>query len=270
MKLSMHILLMEIETCMYLQTYYFFPLYVFPLIVTKKSSIHLLWECALKIIVQPFMFVMSRTPHASVLARQNDFMAIDDPIQVETQGPPLPLSSAAGSLNTFALLDPNFRRSFFEGRGASELSSHSPYVSHPREVREIPIEVKDGNDQSGHSGPRPTIEDVTGTTSHGPEIHGPIIIEDEEDEEIRIAPPAHVAGQNDRKDSFSGNSHQGHPRPSAPELDSMTDYGNDIEEEMIQAAIEASKRDVKDAYSNPPLGAPDVCESNPGFCAQVL
>ncbi|KAI3909484.1 hypothetical protein MKW92_032399 [Papaver armeniacum] len=151
---------------------------------------------------------------ASTAIRQNDFMDIDDddPLLVEPQGPSLPLPSAARNLNPFSLLDPTFGRSFLEGRGFG-VATGAPLVSHPREVREIPIEVKDGNDQSIPSGSRPVIEDITGTTTHGPEIHGRVIIDDDEDENIPTA-------------------------PTAPVLD----YDNDIEEEMIRAAIEASKR----------------------------
>ncbi|KAI3985405.1 hypothetical protein MKX01_033719 [Papaver californicum] len=148
---------------------------------------------------------------ASTAIPQNDFMDIDDdPLLVEPQGPPLPLLSAARNLNPFSLLDPTFGRSFLE------VATGAPLVSHPREVREIPIEVKDGNDQGNPSGSRPVIEDITGTTTHGPEIHGRVVIDDGEEENIPTA-------------------------PAAPFLD----YDNDIEEEMIRAAIEASKREVE-------------------------
>ncbi|OVA14152.1 UBX [Macleaya cordata] len=197
---------------------------------------------------------------------QDDFMDIDDdpldPLQVEPQGPPLPLLSAARNLNPFSLLDPNFRRSFFEGIGPAEFTSGAPFVSHPREVREIPIEVKDGNDQSSHSGSRPVIEDITGTApAHGPEIHGSVIIEDEEDEETLTVPAAHVSGQNERIDSFSDVRGR-RPRPSAPELGGLTDYGNDIEEEMIRAAIEASKREVEEGHLNQEFSVPSELASS--------
>ncbi|KAF8412316.1 hypothetical protein HHK36_000277 [Tetracentron sinense] len=196
----------------------------------------------------------------SIAAPQNDLMVIDDPIQVESQGPRLPLLSDARNLDPFSLVHPNFARSFFDARGASEFTSPAPFVSHPREVREIPIEFKDGTDQSGHSGPGgPTIEDVTETACmHGPEIHENVIIDDEEDEDIPTAPIADAASQSERKDGFSGETlHERHPRSSAPELDSLPDYSNDIEEEMINAAIEASKREVQEGYQNQQYGAPD-------------
>ncbi|KAI3869433.1 hypothetical protein MKX03_020987 [Papaver bracteatum] len=167
---------------------------------------------------------------ACTAIRQNDYMDIDDddPLLVEPQGPSLPLLSAARNLNPFSLLDPTFGRSFLEGRGFG-VATGAPLVSHPREVREIPIEVRDGNDQSIPSGSRPVIEDITGTTTHGPEIHGRVIIDDDEDENIPTA-------------------------PTAPVLD----YDNDIEEEMIRAAIEASKREVEEGNLNHQSSVPSV------------
>ncbi|KAI3925797.1 hypothetical protein MKX01_003356 [Papaver californicum] len=160
---------------------------------------------------------------------QNDFMDIDDdPLQVEPQGPSLPLLSAARNLNPFSLLDPTFGRSFLEGRGL-RVATGAPLISHPREVREIPIEVKDGNDQCNPSGSRPVIEDITGTTTHGPEIHGRVVIDDDEEEIIPTAPTAPFLG-----------------------------YDNDIEEEMIRAAIEASKREVEEGNFNHQSSVPSV------------
>ncbi|XP_042478267.1 plant UBX domain-containing protein 8-like isoform X2 [Macadamia integrifolia] len=203
------------------------------------------------------------TQRAPVAASQNDFMEIDDPIGLEAREPLLPFLSSGRNLNPFSILDPNFGRNFFEGRGASEFSSRAPFVSHPREVREIPIEVKDGNDQPGHSGSAPTIEDVTGTAyAPGPETHGRVIIDDEEDEVIPIDPPAHAAGLNERETSLSGNSlNQAHVA-SAPDLDS--DWGNDIEEEMVRAAIEASKREAEEGYPNRQFGIANE-SSSPGI-----
>ncbi|CAK9173073.1 unnamed protein product [Ilex paraguariensis] len=179
------------------------------------------------------------TREASVAAPQDDVMDIDDPIQNEPRRSPFSLFSSAGNLDPFSLLDPDFRRSIFDG--GTDFSSGAPFVSHPREVREIPIEVKDGNGQSGLA---PTIEDVTETADTcGPETHGPVIIDDEDDKDIPTAASAQVAEPT--------NSHGTHPRPSAPGIDDLPDYSNDIEEEMIRAAIEASKRDAE-------IGYPDV------------
>ncbi|XP_058104806.1 plant UBX domain-containing protein 8-like isoform X2 [Magnolia sinica] len=198
-----------------------------------------------------FSSPMCSTHPTSVPVPQNDFMAIDDPIQDEPQGLPPPLLSAARSFNPFSVLDSNFGRNFFDGRGAAEFLSHAPLVSHPREVREIPIEFKDGNGQSGNSGTRPTIEDVTESAhTHGPEIHGNVIIDDDD---LPEAPTPHAAGQTERKDDVS----ERRPGPSAPLLADVTDYSNDIEEEMLQAAIEASKREVEEGYPKEPFGVPN-------------
>ncbi|KAL6960323.1 hypothetical protein U1Q18_041823 [Sarracenia purpurea var. burkii] len=99
-------------------------------------------------------------------------------------------------------------------------SSPAPFVSHPREVREIPIEVKDGDERSGHSSLALIIEDVTGIAQAlGPEIHGTIIIEDDADEDIFTASSEYTAGQNEQIDGVLGNNSCGtYPRPSAPEV----------------------------------------------------
>lgn len=199
---------------------------------------------------------MTSSPHPTPAAVPQHDMDIDDDLvdllQVEPQRPALPLPSVARNLNPFPLLDPNFGRSFFEGRG---LTTGAPLVSHPREVREIPIEVKDGNYHSSHSGSRPVIEDITGTASvHGPEIHGRVIIDDEDEEGTPTISSAHVLDQSGRRDGFSHD--EGIlPRSTAPELD----YGNDIEEEMIRAAIEASKQEVEHGLPNQQFGVPSVC-----------
>ncbi|TXG50983.1 hypothetical protein EZV62_023507 [Acer yangbiense] len=164
----------------------------------------------------------------SVSAPQDDFMDIDDPIET---GRALPLLSAARNLNPFSLLDPTIRRSFLEGR--PDFTNREPFVSHPREVRQIPIEVKDGSQPSGHA---PSIEDVT-ESAHvpAPNNQGTVII-DEVDEDV----PAAVT-------DTATLSHEGHVNPTAPAFDDgMPDYNNDIEEEMIRAAIEASKRETED------------------------
>ncbi|WOG85888.1 hypothetical protein DCAR_0105081 [Daucus carota subsp. sativus] len=197
------------------------------------------------------------TNEASVVP-QEDLMDVDDPVQPEIQRNPFPLLQSPGLMNPFSLLDRDVRSSIFD-RVPSLVSSifdrvpssasRAPFVSHPREVREIPIEVKDGNEQSSHSGHAPTIQDVTGTADdYGPEIHGNVIIDEEDAEDIprtqRIAPGD--AGN----DSIMG----GYPDiinsgPSAPGIDHIPEYSNDIEEEMIRAAIEASKQDTRSGYT---------------------
>lgn len=161
-------------------------------------------------------------------------MDLDDPGQSAPRRPPFSLFPSARDLNPFSLLDPNLTRSIFDS-GPGFRSGES-FVSHPREVREIPIEVKDGpgtgpsteSDRSGHA---PRIEDVTETaTENVPETHGVVNIEDDDDDDDDYFPTSRPAGVNNT-----------HTRPSAPQIGDLPDYG--IEEEMIRAAIEASKQD---------------------------
>lgn len=170
----------------------------------------------------------------SVSAPQDDFMDIDDPIETGQRGPPLPLLSAARNLNSFSLLDPAIYRSLLDG--SSDFMNREPFVSHPREVRQVPIEVKDGSQPSGHA---PSIEDVT-ESAHvpAPTNQGTVII-DEVDDDVPAAATATTTWRNDGSD-------EGHINPTAPAVDSMPDNNNDIEEEMIRAAIEASKRETED------------------------
>ncbi|KAF7127234.1 hypothetical protein RHSIM_Rhsim11G0003600 [Rhododendron simsii] len=185
----------------------------------------------------------------SALAPQNDAMDIDEDVQVGFREPPLTILPSARNLSPFSLLNPDFHRGLFDS--GTNITSREPFVSHPREVREIPIEVKDEGEQSGLSDLAPTIEDVTGTAfAQGPENQGTVIIDNDED--ISTAP----SGQNDQNDGFLGYNPRGtYPRPSAPGIDDLPYYNNDIEEEMVRAAIEASKRDrsfgVHDDLSNP-------------------
>lgn len=187
----------------------------------------------------------SITHEAPVAAMEDDVMDIDDTAQVEPQRSPFPLFSSNRNLNPFSLLDPSFRRSIFDS--GTDLTNRDPLVSHPREVREIPIEVKDGNGQSGHSDSAPIIEDVTESAqAHGPEIHGNVILDEDDDKDVPTSQVARAPGHNVGSDNMSGGfSDAPSSRPTAPGIDDMPDYSNDIEEEMIRAAIEASKRDAK-------------------------
>ncbi|OIT21827.1 PREDICTED: plant UBX domain-containing protein 8-like isoform X1 [Nicotiana attenuata] len=184
--------------------------------------------------------------HAAPLAAapDEDAMEIDDPITEEFRGPPFSVLSSSRSPNPFSLLDPNFTRSMFD----TDLTSRAPFVSHPRQVREIPIEVKDGDGQSGHSRNAPIIEDVTDTEqTHGPETRGTVIVDDDDDEVVPSPLSTHAARHRDRTNDviFDGDSTAAFSRPSAPGDNVLPDYTNDIEEEMVRAAIEASKRDAE-------------------------
>lgn len=162
-------------------------------------------------------------------------MDIDDPMDAPIPRPtllPVPEEINPFSLlNNFpGLLDP------MTGPTARDFFAQGPGVSQPRVSREIPIEVKDDSHiQVGPSDTGPAIEEVTGNDvppHHGPEIH-PAVIVDENDDMVNVD-----GGNN------SGRLHHVDPAPSAPMVADVTDYNNDIEEQMIQAAIEASKRDA--------------------------
>ncbi|XAR70338.1 hypothetical protein NMG60_11027162 [Bertholletia excelsa] len=185
---------------------------------------------------------------------QDDDMDVDQPIQAGSRRPPFPFLPSAMNLNPYSLLDPDFNRSIFDG--SPGFTSRKPFVSHPREVREVPIEGKDGSEQSSGSGLVPTIEDVTGTEhAHGPETQGTVIIDDEDDEDNPTALPGHTSVQKEQKNDVLGDSSlASYPKPSAPRIDDLPDYRDDIEEEMVQAAIEASKREVGEAYSGEQFG----------------
>ncbi|XP_028759030.1 plant UBX domain-containing protein 8 isoform X3 [Neltuma alba] len=155
-----------------------------------------------------------------------------------------------------------FSRSMFGARLDS--TNNDPFVTHPREVREIPIEVKDGNQSNSQAGHAPTIEDVTGTVhAHGPDVHGTVIVDDDDDD--KNTSPAPTGRQDEQKRMMlADTSRDRSTRPSAPELENVPDYGNDIEEEMIRAAIEASKREAEEKYSNDKSGTQrDLIESGP-------
>ncbi|XP_020582222.1 plant UBX domain-containing protein 8-like isoform X2 [Phalaenopsis equestris] len=172
---------------------------------------------------------------ADVPVTRNDFMDIDDPFNITTAAPALPPFSAIRRLNPFSILESHFGQSLFDG-GTNELTTQAPRVSHPRDVREIPIEFKDENSHSGSSGHGPKIEDITGSVSANETVvHGTVIIDDGEDE---VLPADHGANHS------AGVSARRHPTTNFTPLADVTDYSNDIEEEMIKAAIEASKREA--------------------------
>ncbi|KAK6158111.1 hypothetical protein DH2020_005425 [Rehmannia glutinosa] len=188
---------------------------------------------------------------ASFAAAQDDIMDVDDPIPVESDIPPS-LRPFARDLSPFSLLDPNFTRSISDI--GTDIASRPPFVSHPREVREIPVEVKDGTGALGQSGSAPVIEDVTGTAhNHDPEIRGTVILDgDDDDLNIPNAPITRIDGHGSR----GGFVHSG---PNAPTIIDVPDNSNDIEEEMIRAAIEASKHDTamsSQQYDHLDLGDP--------------
>ncbi|KAI9079824.1 hypothetical protein K1719_038234 [Acacia pycnantha] len=177
---------------------------------------------------------------------QDDLMDIDNQSNDEMRRP-FPLFPSATNLNPFSLLDPAFTRNIFDAHLGS--TNRDPLVTHPREVREIPIEVKDGNQSNSQVGHAPAIEDVTGTVhAHGPDIQGTVMIDDDDDENTSLD---HTGRQDEQKNKMlADTSLDRSARPSAPDLENVPDYGNDIEEEMVRAAIEASRWEAEGKYPN--------------------
>lgn len=181
---------------------------------------------------------MCRVHEAPANVSHDDAMDIDDVIPVAQS--PLSLLNAARSAGPFSLLDSNFGRSIFEN---DPLMPRPPsFVSHPREVRQIPIEVKDSSEPSERSRDAPTIEDVTETAHvQAPATQGTVIIDEESDDDIPFAPTTRSS----------------EVIPAGPAPDNIQDY-NDIEEEMIRAAIEASKMEAEVSFSKR-MGSILVC-----------
>ncbi|XP_048332721.1 plant UBX domain-containing protein 8 isoform X2 [Ziziphus jujuba] len=128
------------------------------------------------------------------------------------QGGLLPMLSAVRSFKPSLLLDPNYRRGLFNQIGAFGFPARAPVLSQPGEVTGIPVGFNSRDEALHHSGSRPNIEDVTGTSMpHSQGIHR----------------DAGVA-----------------------ELNRSHAYASDVEEEMIQAAIKASTEEAEKDYLN--------------------
>ncbi|KAJ3692716.1 hypothetical protein LUZ60_011811 [Juncus effusus] len=164
--------------------------------------------------------------HTYIPPQDSDDMEIDNPTNPEfpEPGSQFPsLLSSHGIPDPFSLLDrfPEFT---------------NPAVSRqPRVSREIPIEVKDGNAPAGPSNPSgPIIEEITDLENEGTETHPNATVIIDEPDDIN----------DDNNISNVNNENYEHVGP-APE----DNYNNEIEEQMILAAIEASKRDAEGAFN---------------------
>ncbi|CAI8598792.1 unnamed protein product [Vicia faba] len=181
---------------------------------------------------------------------QGDFTDIDDDPRDDEILRPLSLLSTAGNLHPFSLLDPTLGRNIFYTHLGS--TNQRPFVTHPREVREIPIEVKDGSQSTPQVGHIPIVKDVTGTVhAQGSGTHGSVVIINDDDDDDTPPAPTHTLPDSSII-------------PSAPNFDNLPDNGNDIEEEMIYAAIESSKQKAEENYNNHELGRQvNLSESGP-------
>ncbi|XP_058224948.1 plant UBX domain-containing protein 8 isoform X1 [Rhododendron vialii] len=163
---------------------------------------------------------------------RNTITSIDAPRNVAT--------NIDDHLNPFSHVNSDLRRSLWDS--GPDFTSSSPIVSHSGEVGEIPIEIRDGTEQSHNSVLAPNIDGFSGKSDAVCSGTGGTVITDG-DVNIPIALSGDTSGQNGQKDDALHDSSNDTSRmPSSPGIDDF-DYSNDIEEEMIRAAIEASRRD---------------------------
>nr|XP_043640243.1 plant UBX domain-containing protein 8-like isoform X2 [Erigeron canadensis] len=152
----------------------------------------------------------------NVADAQEDFMDVDEPSEIETHRQPfLPFASARDTMNPFSLLDPNLNRQTIDSGG--------------------------GVTGSG------AFEDASETLPRNVfETHGTLSLDDDDFPSLQASNPIGLGEQNEGV--LGGVSHDSRFSPSAPAISHLPDYG--IEEQMIQAAIEASKREAE-------IGQPD-------------
>lgn len=159
----------------------------------------------------------------------HDDMELDGPLDNTFQRPLFPEALHS----PFALMDPNFQQVFFDSVGSAGTPNRDAQGPHPREASN---DFNDNSIQIGPSGQASVVENVTGHgSSYGPDVRDTIIIDDEE--ELSSGLPSRHA-------SIRSNASQPNPLPTAPPLVHVTD--NEIEEEMVRAAIEASKREAEE------------------------
>ena len=186
-------------------------------------------------------------------AYNDDVMDVDQPIDVETVGPSYPMQGHTGIFNPFSILEEHFNSVPFHRRGIDDVRSRAPRVLHPREVREIPIDFKDDSGHSGLPNHGPDIEYLSeNDTTEGPSTFGHIIMDEEDEDHNPVTHDADVPSQfGERYDHLDN---------SIPDTGmSVVAEDNDIEEEMIKAAIEASKLDAQRPPS-PDLDVVNVCQ----------
>jgi len=170
-------------------------------------------------------------------------MEENEPAEMEVQYPVGPFPSIPtnfppfGSINQGLMSSPIFM----------PYHNSVPYVSHPRNVRNIPIESKDEQDQAADENTAPAIEEVSASVhAQGPEVRGTVIFDDD-DEFLSTASSTFRAGSNSRGGYHNSYPHGRELRPSAPQVAeepvAAIEEGNAIEEEMLRAAIEASRKD---------------------------
>lgn len=184
---------------------------------------------------------------------QPDWMEENEPAEMEVRYPVEPFPSIATSFPTFGPINRGLMSSpIFDGRSTSRMPFRNSIVSHPRNVRNIPIESKDEEGQVADENSAPAIEEVSASVhAQGPEVRGTVIFDDD-DELPSTASSTFRSGSNSRGGYYSTSyPHGREPIPSAPQVAeepiAAIEEGNAIEEEMLRAAIEASKREAEEA-----------------------
>lgn len=183
---------------------------------------------------------------------QPDWMEENEPAEMEVQYPVEPFPSIARNFPPFGPINQGLMSSpIFDGRSTSRMPFRNsiPYVSHPRNVRTIPIESKDEQGQVADVNTAPAIEEVSASVhAQGPEVRGTVIFDDD-DELPSTASSTFRAGSNSRSGYHNSYPQGRELRPSAPQVTeepiAAIEEGNAIEEEMLRAAIEASRREAE-------------------------
>lgn len=169
---------------------------------------------------------------------QPDWMDVDDSAEIRDPFDPL------ANINPFSL--PH------TGLGGMPFRNFEPLVSQPRNVRSIPIESNDEQDQIVDHNSVPVIEELPASVNtQGAEIRGTVILDDDDHPStassiFREIPNALGGNYQSSRYPYGRDF-----RPSAPQVTeepmASNDEGNDIEEEMLQAVIEASRREAEEA-----------------------
>ncbi|KAL3685924.1 hypothetical protein R1sor_003946 [Riccia sorocarpa] len=207
---------------------------------------------------------------------RNDYMEEDDPIIDVPIGPtdpvvPVPAVRLPG-VEPWDRLD--FGAPSFLGRPVFPTDRGSaPRVSHPREVRDVPIDWRDEEPTFPSYGPSTVrIEELPDNvdTQHLQPIHTPAMV----DEEVPNAdsslhrPLAEQSGARRYPSMMYPGPDMNPENPSAPRIAEVpvtgSEDGIDIEEEMLRAAIEASRREAENASKRSVDPLQDVTGVNGG------
>eukprot|EP01018_Ginkgo_biloba_P018066 Gb_05634 [translate_table: standard] len=194
--------------------------------------------------------VLPRQQHDQ--APHPEWMEEDEPTEMEAQ-------DRTEALSSVAMHAPSFRprsevaSNMFDRQSTSHIpirdSLSQPHVSLPRDVRAISVDSKEEESQFADPPSVPTIVEVPASVNaqRVSEAQRNVILDD--DDLPSTASSIFRAGPDARGGSYNPNAylHGRDLRPSAPQLTVASEEGNAIEEEMLLAAIEASRREAEEA-----------------------